>query len=232
MNFEGLAGLREQSVIFLLADNSYFSVYPINQRPFIRILDKGGNGAERKSDPLMDDRLFEENMIRIRKNDQEGLRAIYEDYNSMIYSVILEVLHNRENSEDITSDFFLRLWNIAGTYRGGSGHRAWMITIARNMAVDFLRKHAREDLTDEIPEHSENNTDSPENRILSDMGLEQLLSLLSPEEKEVVNLKIMGDLTFQEIARILKKPQGTVAWRYRSALQKLGTKINDKEPYL
>jgi len=173
----------------------------------------------------MDDRAFSENINRIRQKDREGLRMIYEDYRSLIYSVVFEILHNRENSEDVTSDFFIRLWDIAEIYREGNGHRAWMITIARNMAVDFLRKRTREDLTADIPDSPKNVTESAEDKVLPGMNLEQALSVLGNDEREIINMKIMGDLTFKEIAAILKEPQGTVAWRYRTALQKL-KKIN------
>lgn len=47
------------------------------------------------------------------------------------------------------------------------------------------------------------------------------MQTLKEEERQIVNLKIMGQLTFREIAAILKKPQGTVAWCYRTAISKL-----------
>ena len=154
---------------------------------------------------------FEENIDRICRNDREGLRQIYEDYCPMIYSVVLDVLHNREDAEDITSEFFIRLWDIADTYKPGRGHRAWMITIARNMAADHLRKRSHECLTAELSEEA----------LCSRLSLEQAMQTLKEEERQIVNLKIMGQLTFREIAAILKKPQGTVAWCYRTAISKL-----------
>ena len=47
------------------------------------------------------------------------------------------------------------------------------------------------------------------------------MKTLKREERQIINLKIMGELTFREIAEILKKPQGTVAWCYQKAMQKL-----------
>ena len=60
-----------------------------------------------------------------------------------------------------------------------------------------------------------------EDQVVSDLSLREVLALLGPKEREIVNLKIMGELTFQEIAGILKQPLGTVTWRYRSAMGKL-----------
>ncbi len=169
----------------------------------------------------MNDRQFEENISRICMNDREGLRAIYEAYSPMIYSVVLEILHNQEDAEDLTSEFFIRLWDIADTYRPGRGHRAWMITIARNLTIDYVRKRKREQPTAEIPDNPQAGQLSCEDHLCHKLSLEQALLTLKEEERQIVNLKIMGELTFREIAAILKKPQGTVAWSYRMAIRKL-----------
>ena len=169
----------------------------------------------------MNDQEFEKNIGRIRRNDKDGLREIYEDYCPLIYSVVWEILGSREDSEDVTSDFFIRLWDIADTYRPGKGHRAWMITIARNLAIDFLRKRKRESLTGEIPDYLQAGEDSCEEQLCQKLGLAQALMTLKEEERQIVNLKILGELTFREIASVLKKPQGTVAWYYRTAIRKL-----------
>lgn len=53
------------------------------------------------------------------------------------------------------------------------------------------------------------------------MNLKEALATLKPKEREIINMKIMGDMTFQEIADILGKPLGTVTWQYREAINKL-----------
>ena len=168
----------------------------------------------------MNDQRFQQSMRRICENDKEGLREIYEDYCPMIYSVVLDILKSREDAEDITSDFFIRLWDIAGSYKAGCGHRAWLITIARNRAIDHLRRRGREQPLAETPDHL-CRTPSPEDGVVKNISLQQALKTLKEEERQVVNLKIMGELTFKEIALVLKKPQGTVAWLYRTAVEKL-----------
>ncbi len=169
----------------------------------------------------MNDQQFEKNIRRICGNDRDGLRDIYEDYCPLIYSVVMEILKNREDAEDVTSEFFIRLWDVADTYRTGKGHRAWMIVIARNLALDYLRKRRRESPAAEVPDHLQPGQETNEDRLCHKLSLEQALLTLKEEERQIVNLKIMGELTFREIAAILKKPPGTVAWHYRSAIRKL-----------
>ena len=167
----------------------------------------------------MTDHQFEEQIDRICRNDKEGLRSIYEDYNSLIFSVAAGILGRREDAEDITSEFFIRLWKIAHTYR--RGHRAWLITIAHNMTIDYQRKHSREEAVEEIPETGQMQWEQRENQILGRLSLEQALNTLEQEERQIINLKIMGELTFREIAAIIGRPLGTVTWRYQSAIKKL-----------
>lgn len=169
----------------------------------------------------MNDHQFEEQIGLICRNEKEGLRRIYEAYNPLIYSVAAGIVHNKEDAEDVTSEFFIRLWNIAHQYRPGQGHRAWMITIVHNMAIDFLRKHKREYPVDEVPEPPHSQQLPYEEQLCQKISLEQALDTLKEEERQVVHLKIMGELTFREIAAIMRIPAGTAAWRYRTAIRKL-----------
>ena len=102
----------------------------------------------------MNNREFDRCMRRMQKGDKTGLKEIYEAYISYIYAVIRGIVKNKENAEDLTAEFFIKLWNMADQYKAGSGHKTWMTVIARNMAIDFMRKAGREQLTEEVPEVS------------------------------------------------------------------------------
>ena len=80
--------------------------------------------------------------------DKAGLREIYENYLGYIYRIVYEILQSKENAEDVTSEFFIRLWNKAEQYKPGNGHKGYLATMSRNMAIDFLRRHRREELTE------------------------------------------------------------------------------------
>lgn len=95
----------------------------------------------------MNEQQFENAVARMVQGDKTGLKEIYTSYAGYIYRIIYEVLQNKENAEDVTSEFFIRLWNKAEQFKPGSGHKGYLAAIARNMAVDFLRKHKKEELT-------------------------------------------------------------------------------------
>lgn len=191
---------------------------------------------------------FEKCIRQMNQGDQEGLREVYEEYVSYIFGIVMQVIHNRENAEDITSDFFIKLWEKSALYKPGSGHRGWMATIARNMTVDFIRKHKREELTagftggEEDAEERNGYTElqqamasestggavsgyfrasEVEDQVIRDVVISEALNTLNEKERTIVHMKVMGDLTFKEISAVLDIPMGTVAWRYREAMNKL-----------
>ena len=181
---------------------------------------------------------FEACIVAMNKGDKDGLREVYEEYISYIYGIVRGLLASKEEAEDITSDFFIRLWEKSDTYKPGSGHKGWMATIARNMAIDYIRKRKREEPVD-FSENREEDTggisagkkaemiqageksNSVEEQVIADMTIKEALALLKESERRVVHMKIMGQMTFQEIADILEEPMGTVAWRYRQAIKTL-----------
>lgn len=194
----------------------------------------------------MEDQIFDRCMERIRQGDKEALKEIYIAYAGFLFHLILGILGNRENAEDVTSEFFIKLWDIGDKYVPGTGHRAWISRIARNMAIDYLRAHRREIPVDVREWEFENGSskqgmsgdgkalenpmasagkaeerDSTAEEAVSNMSIQEALDRLKPAEREIVHLKIIGDLTFEEISKTLEVPMGTVTWRYREAIKTL-----------
>lgn len=176
----------------------------------------------------MTDAQFDAAIVKIRKGDKSGLQEIYEAYITLIYAVIKDVLHNKESAEDVTSDFFIKLWEKADYYQSGRGHKTWMTTIARNMAIDYLRKYGKEEAREIIEEMEQAppgqnaEWENPvEQEVVADSAIEEALSGLKESERQIMNMKILADMTFEEIAQALQVPLGTVTWRYANAVKKL-----------
>lgn len=177
----------------------------------------------------MTDIEFDNAIARIKQGDKSGLADIYEAYIGLIYAIVKDVVKDKESAEDVASDFFIRLWDKADRFKPGYGHKTWITTIARNMAIDHIRKYSKEEISD-FPEDIENadysgqdtGLDSPvEKQVLGDVIIQEALALLQEKERQILNMKILGEMTFQEIADTLQIPMGTVTWRYRNAVNKL-----------
>ena len=193
--------------------------------------DKGGGCGKEKA---VTEERFAECMQAIANGDRDALKEIYEEYLPYLYTIVLGVVQQRETAEDVTSDVFIRIWNSAAKFQPGSEHKGWLATIARNMAIDELRKHKREVLMgggggDEendgggIEDFSEQETPSEgvEDEVVEQLSVMEALDRLKPEEREIVDMKVLSDMTFKEISEILQIPMGTVTWRYQAAIKKL-----------
>ena len=178
----------------------------------------------------------------VRKGDKEALRKIYEAYIKLIYAVVYNTVGRREDAEDITSEFFIKLIRVAESFKKGSPHKTWLVTIAKNMSIDFLRKNGREILVDirqDDTEQSEDVIDKAahgKNAVKNGTGNEgsyvekkavlaedmrQALETLSPKEREIVHMKLLGELRFKDISEATKQPMGTVTWLYNQGIKKL-----------
>lgn len=183
----------------------------------------------------MNEQQFENAVARMAQGDKTALKEIYISYAGYIYRIIYEVLQNKENAEDVTSEFFIRLWDKAGQFKPGSGHKGYLAVIARNMAVDFLRKHKKEELTfllqdlgEEGEEEkkgsrklAEDKLSQVEEQVIGSMTIRQALGMLKPSERQIISLKVLGEMTFKEIAAAMEIPMGTVTWKYQNAIKKL-----------
>lgn len=81
----------------------------------------------------MTDREFGKYMSAIAQGDRESLRAVYDEYLKLIFAVVYDTIRQREEAEDVTSEFFIKLYRIADSYKKGTGHKRWLVTIAKNM---------------------------------------------------------------------------------------------------
>lgn len=174
----------------------------------------------------MTEEQFNAAMERIRAKDKSGLKDIYESYIGFIYHVVLDIVKSKETAEDITSEFFIKLWEKADSYRPGSGHKGYIATIARNMAIDYLRKSGHEIAVYDDTENNdfENQTtlaESTEEEVVANVSIEQALDRLKPIYRQIVTMKVLGDMTFKEIATALSMPIGTVTWNYQDAIKQL-----------
>jgi len=167
------------------------------------------------------DQEFENSVRKIIANDKNGLKEIYENYRVYIYSCIWKVVQNKENAEDLTTDFFIKFWEQASIYKFGGKHRAWIATIARNMAIDYIRKNKKIVITQDFIEPSAEKKFQPEEIVIENNFLKEALNSLNEKERDIVDLKIVGELTFKEITEVLHLPMGTVTWRYQNAIKKL-----------
>lgn len=163
---------------------------------------------------------------QIARGDMEALRELYEAYKVPVYRLAFSMTKNRESAEDITQDTFLKIQEKAGKYHYNTSEAAWIYTIARNLARDWMRRHKPEPLEDEKLQQIPSFEGNPEN---GDYVFMDLISCLSKEDTEIVSLRILAGLSFKEIGRVTHATAGACGKRYARALDKLRAEINVKQ---
>lgn len=176
---------------------------------------------------------FHSAIKKLAKGDKQMLREIYEAYGKLIYAVVYDLLKSREDAEDVTSEFFIKLIRVAGSFKKEYSHKAWLVQIAKNMAIDWIRKRGREVLLYEDAETGEVRQDvletggqeieaAPvEEKTILAADLKRAMETLSKKEQEIIDMKLLGDMKFREIAEATGQPLGTVTWLYNQGILKL-----------
>lgn len=172
-------------------------------------------------------------MHKIALGDMASLEALYEQHKIKVFRLALSMLGDIHLAEDVTQETFLRIQEHASTYCRDVSEAAWITTIARNLSYDYLRRRGREishsleqepgsksPLVNALEQHAAERSDS-----ISDLYYLNLVATLAPEEREIVNLRILADLSWKEIGRIMELKADACRKRYKRALEKLKDKL-------
>lgn len=175
----------------------------------------------------MEQELIQSLLGRIQFGDEEALLDLHEQFATLVYSVTYRVLGNQEDAEEATQDTFLRLWDKAEKFDATRGSfTAWLLTIARRVAIDRMRKRQRR----EPPQNSVSMDEKPHlwettliKEDLSDLQRTLLSTLkeLPEDQQRAIYLAYFHGMSHQDISDHLKKPLGTVKSQIRLGMQKL-----------
>ncbi|MFH2054475.1 MAG: sigma-70 family RNA polymerase sigma factor [bacterium] len=169
--------------------------------------------------------------------DQTAYRELLIRHQKAIFQIILRIVRNRDETEDLVQETFMRAFNSLATYRSEYRFSTWLYRIAANCAIDFLRKKKIEALSldkpvqtkdgavgMEIPDRAQN----PEERLWAKQRrntIEEAIESLPAKYREVILYRHRDDQSYEDIARILNLPVGTVKARIFRARELLKKKL-------
>ena len=131
---------------------------------------------------------------------------LYQTYYMQVYSFIMAISKNQDISEEITQKTFFKAMTAAKKYRGNSSELTWLCAIAKNLYIDEIRIHRKNDglKGNDISDISVDNTVADED---SEFRIHQVLHKLEEPYKEVFQLRVFGELPFQKIGRLFGKTE-------------------------
>lgn len=163
----------------------------------------------------------------IAAGDQRALQALYERMHRIVFTLIVRITNNRETAEELTLDVFHDVWRRAPTYDAAGGSVVgWIMNQARSRALDRLRfehrkKRVNQHADDPLPVAATSGPHEACDLREQSRLLRNALTVLTPEERQVIETAFFSELTYDEVAARLNQPLGTVKTRVRSGLMKL-----------
>jgi len=161
-----------------------------------------------------------ERFARIQNGDIESFACVYQELKQPVYTICYRITQSKETAEDITHDVFVKLFRSPPD-SSVKNIRAWIFRMARNLSIDALRKKMP---TAEQEEQS--GVEEPYDHIHLRMDIETALKKLPVEEREILALHLNADLSFQEIAHIVRLSLPATYRKYRKALKSMQTELN------
>jgi len=167
---------------------------------------------------------FEEVLNRARTGAGDAFTQLYQDLSGPVAGYLRS--RGVPDVEDLTSEVFIAVFTGVGTFDGSQVQfRSWVFTIAHHRAADHWRRVARQ--TPSAPYEAADDTrqvESAEGTALAGLGTERvirLLSQLTDEQREVLALRVVGDLTVEQVAEVTGRTIGAVKALQRRGLRTL-----------
>lgn len=167
-------------------------------------------------------------VVQLLHRDVNAFEQLYDRHSRIVYALVLRILQQASTAEEVVQDVFLQLWRNAGQYQSDRGPFVpWLLTLARNRALDHLRlkserQRRREDQADELPAIAK--TPEYEKALDEKRRAERVRSLigtLSAPQKKAIEMAYFEGLSHSEIANALQEPLGTVKSWIRNGLLRL-----------
>ncbi|MBP9095891.1 MAG: sigma-70 family RNA polymerase sigma factor [Ignavibacteria bacterium] len=172
--------------------------------------------------------------------DQTAYEKLMKKYYQLIYNLIFRMISRKEDVEDLTQEAFIKAFNSLHNFDRQFAFSTWLFKIATNNAIDYLRKKKlntfsidreieseESDFKFEIPD----NENKPDRIIIEDERkkiLDEAIESLPPKYKEVILLRHKMDKEYEEIAKELKLPLGTVKAHIFRGRELLNKYLKDK----
>lgn len=167
-------------------------------------------------------------LARIQQRDPEALIALQRRYGGKVLALALRVAPDRYSAEEVVQDVFCRLWDKSNLFTAEKGSLlAWLLTIARNIALDLRRRESRRatffvpvGMTEKTwPAAADPNRGGTDRE--QQQAIRQALETLPPAQRTVVEMLYFEGLTNAELSERLGEPLGTIKTRARLAMEKI-----------
>jgi RNA polymerase sigma-70 factor, ECF subfamily len=180
------------------------------------------------------DKVIDDTAVLVRliqSNSERGFHLLYDKYSAALYGVIMKFVRRSDIADDLLQDTFVKIWKNIQQFDPAKGTLfTWMLNIARNLAIDYMRSscHKIQSLCADIDVfalHSKylGKAASHANEIEFKDFKAEALSQLNPKYTEVLDMILFYGYTHEQTAKALNLPLGTVKTRVKKGFEMLKT---------
>jgi RNA polymerase sigma factor (sigma-70 family) len=180
---------------------------------------------------------IKEQIEKAKKGNQTAFTFLLNHYWNEVYGFMLKRTENETTAEDITIETFSKAFDKIATYNSEFQFNTWLISIAKNVHIDLIRKKKSSlfiEITDEQDQTAYNvadTTPSAEDVLITEQNLSQLLQFikeLKPHYQEVIQLRYFQEMSYQEIANKIDEPLSNVKIKLLRAKKLLSEIIQNR----
>ena len=158
--------------------------------------------------------------LELKRGDQSHFNWFYENSKKQLFYNILSYTKNYELSEDLLQETYVKFLTNIKNIDDKVNVLGYLIVMSKNITLDYFKKNNR------IETLNEEDISFEDNKIHETMLVSKIKEILNDIEFKILVLHILGELTFNEIKDIVKKPLGTVLWIYNKSLKKVRKELN------
>ena len=174
---------------------------------------------------------------RVVAGDSDAFGLLVEKYQTKVYNLALRMCGNEDDAFDLSQDAFVRAWRSLGSFQFESSFSTWLFRLTSNICLDYLRakkRRAAVSLTMSGDDEEETQLDIPDPGMGPEEAaiaaedkrlLMEALNSLPADQRQIITLRAINDLSYAEIAQILNLQEGTVKSRLSRARTALRNKL-------
>lgn len=169
-------------------------------------------------------------ILQLQRGDKDAFGALLARYQNRLYRYLLRIVRDQATAEDLFQQTWLRVIEKIRRYDSRRSFEAWLFSVARNLAIDYLRRYRPKSLEEPLPGgvliRDRISADAPD-ALERAMRLQQATHVLAALEeqpavyREVLSLRFEEEMKLEEIAEVLDVPLSTVKTRLRRGLERM-----------
>ena len=164
----------------------------------------------------------------IRRRSESAFREVYDNYFKLLKHVIYKMVKNHDVANELVQETFMKMYERINTYTVDTNFKFWLVQIAKNTALDYLRKESKQ-LNITINEDAVESYIDDHRPDDYDHLYKKIEKIVSKDEFEIVILRIFHGLKFHEIATMLEITTAVATNKYARAIKKLKKELREED---